>query len=248
MARDEHSLLRENIPAYALGALDAEDARALEAHLRTCESCQIELAEYRALSEKLAAALPPRQPSAALRKQLQSRLPSARSVSKVTRPRFTWSFNQLAVGSALVLLLVMNLFSFAQTRELQRQQLTMQRQLQNSQAALAMLSYPGTEALPIHAETISGTVLLDRERNSVALVVWNLPKLSDEQTYQVWLIETNEDRVSGGLFRPEADLPYTTQPVFVNQDISNFVGIGVTVEPAGGSERPTGPRVLRVDF
>jgi anti-sigma-K factor RskA len=89
---------------------------------------------------------------------------------------------------------------------------------------------------------------LDRERNSVALVVWNLPELSDEQTYQIWLIEANEDRVSGGLFRPQADLPYTTQPVFVSQTISNFVGIGVTVEPAGGSEKPTGPRVFRVDF
>ncbi len=248
MARDEHSLLRENIPAYALGALDAEDARALEAHLQTCEACRAELADYRALNGDLSAVLPPRQPSPALRKRLQSQLPSARHAQKTARSRFTWSFGQLAVGGTLLLLFVTNLFSLVQMRELQRQQFSVLRQLQSNQAALAMLSYPGTEALPIHEENISGTLLLDRERNSAALIAWNLPELPEEQVYQIWLIESDEDRVSGGLFRPQADLPYTTQPVFLSQDISDFVGIGVTVEPAGGSDRPTGPRVLRVNF
>ena len=72
MAQDEHSLLRESIAAYALGALDADDVAALEAHLQTCESCRAELAAYRALSENLVAATPPREPSPALRKRLET--------------------------------------------------------------------------------------------------------------------------------------------------------------------------------
>ena len=248
MAHDEHSLLRENIPAYALGALDAEDIRALEAHLRACEACQAELAEYRALSEHLVLTVPPRQPPPALRKRLQSRLPSARSAQKAARPRFAWSFGQLAVAGTLALLFLMNVFSFAQARELQRQQLSMLQQSQNSQAALAMLSYPGTESLPINAGNVSGTVLLDKDRNSAALIVWNLPKITNAQTYQIWWIEPGGHRVSAGVFRPQADLPYTTQPIFWGQNISSFVGMGVTVEPAGGSAQPTGPRVFKVDF
>src|SRR5512138_1102008 len=102
MHQDLHSLLRENIPAYALGTLDAEELAALEAHLQTCEACQAELAEYRAISESLLTVIPPQQPSIALRKRLQSRLPSAQ---KQSRSRFTWSFSQLAMGTALVLLL-----------------------------------------------------------------------------------------------------------------------------------------------
>src|SRR5512138_1779533 len=98
MAHDEHSLLRENIPAYALGALDAEDVRALEAHLRTCQACQAELAEYRALSEHLVLSVPSRQPSPALRRRLQSRLPSARAAQKASRPGLVWTFGQLAVA------------------------------------------------------------------------------------------------------------------------------------------------------
>jgi anti-sigma-K factor RskA len=241
MAHDEHSLLRENIPAYALGALDAEEVRALEAHLQTCEACRAELAGYRAISENLLLTVPPRQPSPALRKRLQSRLPSAQSVQKKAQPRFVWSFGQLALGGALVLLFVMNLFSFTQMRALQRQS-------QNNQAALAMLSYPGTEALPINAGQVSGTVLLDKDRNSAAVIAWNLPKLSAAQTYQIWWIEPDGHRVSAGIFRPEPDLPYATQPCFASQSISNFVGLGVTIEPAGGSEQPTGTRVFKVDF
>jgi anti-sigma-K factor RskA len=238
MAHDEHSLVRENIPAYALGALDAADIRALEAHLQTCESCRAELASYRAISENLLMTVPPRQPSPALRRRLQSRLPSAQ---KTTRPRFVWSFGQLALGGALVLLLAVNLVSLVQTRDLQRQS-------QNSQAVLAMLAYPGTQALPISGGNVSGTVLLDKDRNSAAVIAWNLPKITAAQTYQIWWIEPNGHRISAGVFRPQADLPYTTQPCFSSQSISNFVGIGVTIEPAGGSAQPTGPRVFKVDF
>jgi len=32
------------------------------------------------------------------------------------------------------------------------------------------------------------------------------------------------------------------------QELSNFVGIGMTIEPAGGSDHPTGEQVFRVDY
>ncbi len=241
MAYDEHSALRENLPAYALGALEAEDLRALEAHLQGCEACRAELAEYREISQNLVMTVPPRQPPAALRRKLQSRLPSAQSTRRTVRPRFSWSLGQLGVAAALVLVLAINVFSFVQVRDFQRQS-------QNGQAVLAMLAYPGTQALPINGGNVSGTVLLDKDRNSAAVIAWNLPKLTAAQTYQIWWIEPNGHRVSAGTFRPQADLPYTTQPCFSSESVSHFVGLGVTIEPAGGSAQPTGPRVFKVDF
>src|SRR5215475_12618170 len=98
MASDQHTRFLENIPAYALGALDADEVAALEAHLQTCASCRTELAEYRSLGDSLLTALPPQQPPAALRKRLQSQLPSARK--PITPPRFHWSWNQLSIGTA----------------------------------------------------------------------------------------------------------------------------------------------------
>jgi len=55
MPLKEHTPFIENIPAYALGSLDAEDASALENHLKTCKlPGRSELTVYRAMSEGLA--------------------------------------------------------------------------------------------------------------------------------------------------------------------------------------------------
>jgi len=245
MVDETHTPFRENIPAYAIGALDADDIAALEAHLKTCDSCRTELAEYRQLSESLLTAVPPKQPPARLRKQLQNRLPSAQ---KKTRPAWNWSFNQMAVGAALILLLTMNVYSIGQLLSLQSTQTQLSRQIRIGQTVMSMLSYPTTERLAINSDNVVGSLLLDRDRNIVALIVWNMPELPESETYQIWLIDAQDQRVSAGLFQADSGLSYTTQIVFPKQNLSGFTGVGVTVEPAGGSDQPTGERILKVDF
>jgi len=245
MARDEHLPHLENIPAYAIGALDAEDVAALEAHLKTCASCRTELAGYRALNDSLLMAVPPRQPSAALRKRLQSRLPGAQ---RTARPQWSWSFSRMAVGASLILLLVMNVYSILQMRALQLEQTRLNRQIRTGQTVMSMLSYPATERLSINSDKVVGSLLVDKERDIVALIVWNMPQLSENETYQIWLIDPQGDRVSAGVFSPESDQAYTTQVVYPKQSLVDFTGVGVTVEPAGGSEKPTGERLFKVDF
>ena len=241
----QHVPFRENIPAYALGALDAEDVAALEAHLRTCASCRDELAAYRATSDSLPMTLPPQRPSAALRRRLEGRLPSAQ---KATRPRLSWSFGRVAMGIAIVLLLALNVFSILQVRALQSQQVQLMDQIQNGQMALAMLSYPNTETFPINEASVTGSLLLDKEYNNAVLILRGLPSITDEQTYQLWLIASNGERTSAGLVRPQTDLPFISEPIYSTQDLSNFVGIGMTIEPAGGSDHPTGLQIFRIDF
>jgi anti-sigma-K factor RskA len=245
MTDDEHTPFRGNIPSYALGALDAEDAAALESHLKTCASCQTELAEYRAVSESLLTAIPPQPPSAALRKHLQSRLPGTQ---KATRPHLALSFRQLAFGTVLVFLLSLNLLSLAQIRTLQRQQTQLLNQMQMDQTTLAMLAYPDTQTLPISGDGVTGALLLNEDRDAAILIAWDLPSLAEDQIYQIWLIEPNGHRISAGLFHPKEDQAYTTQLVSSKQGFSRFTGIGVTVEPAGGSDQPTGTRIFKIDF
>ncbi len=246
MSHDEHTPFRENIPAYALGALDAQDAAALESHLLTCASCRTELAAYRVVGDRLLTALPPQAPPAALRRRLQARLPGAQ---KSTRPRLNWSFGRAAMGAAFVLLLVLNVYSVFQVRALQLQQAQLTRQVQTGQTVLAMLSYPNTQNLPIHADNnVTGTLLLDTERNVASLIVWNMPQLQRDQTYQIWLIDPQGGRTSAGIFRPDPGQSFTTASIMSADKLSGFVGIGVTVEPAGGSDHPTGPRIFKVDF
>jgi anti-sigma-K factor RskA len=246
MDNDQCASFRENIPAYALGALDADEAAALEAHLQTCDSCPAELAAYRAISDTLLTAVPPQRPSAALRQRLQARLPGAQKAPRPWQP--SWSFGQLALTTAIVLLVALNIFSLIQISSLQRQQAEFARQIQTGQAAFAMLAYPDTKSFPISGSNIAGTLLLDKEHNAAVLIAWNLPPIAENRTYQIWLIDSSGGRTSAGLFRPETGQPLTSQSIFSTQAISSFTGLGVTVEPAGGSSQPTGSRIFKVDF
>jgi len=255
MTHEPGDLFLENIPAYALGALDADESRSLEAHLQICPSCRAEFDSYRQVGDNLLLATPPQPPPAELRTRLQARLPSAQ---KTTRRRFTWSLSQFGLGqislgqlglaAAIVLLLVLNIFSFLQVRSLQSKQEQLARHLETSQTALAMLTYPDTQTLSLEGTGVVGTLLLDKDRNVALLTVWHLPHLQADQTYQIWLIDPQGARTSAGIFQPESELPFTSTSIYSSGSLANYVGIGVTVEPAGGSDQPTGERIFKVDF
>jgi anti-sigma-K factor RskA len=234
-----------DIPAYAIGALDSGEIAALESHLLTCEVCQAELSTYAHLSEQLLLAVPPLQPSTKLRRKLQAHLPSTH---KTSRPNFSWSFTQISVGFAMFVLLALSIFSIFQIQKLVQQQSKLTRQVETSQLALAAMSYPETQALPITAENISGTLLLAKEQNVAIIITWNLPVLQPNQTYQIWLIDPQGKRTSGGIFNSQPGLAYTSATVSSPGGLVNFNGIGVTIEPAGGSPQPTGQRIFKVDF
>lgn len=244
---ETHQEFKDNLAAYALGALDADEFAALETHLQTCDSCRAELMEYERVSAGLLSALSPQAPHPVLKRTLQSHLPGAQPAIS-TRWQAKWSFGQLAGATALVLLLVLNVFSLLQTRALQQQQAALTQRLQTEQTALAMLSYPGAETLPVSGEGVAGSLLIDRDRNTAVLFVWNLPTLDTNKTYQIWLIDAQGGRVSAGLFNAESGQPFTTAMLSSPDEIGKFSGVGVTVEPRGGSPHPTGQKVLGVDL
>ncbi len=58
------------LPAHALGALEPDEAAAVEAHLGGCPECARELARWRRTTEEIADAAPPVVPSAELRRRV----------------------------------------------------------------------------------------------------------------------------------------------------------------------------------
>ncbi len=239
----------ENIPAYALGALDGDDLRALQSHLKTCANCQQELIAFTSVAEGLLLATPPQTPPAALRSRLREQLPSRQPVTqKTTRPRRSWSMFPAAWAFTAALMVFFAAGTLFQFQALQRQQAQLSARLVANQTALAMLAYPDTQTLPFMNAGISGSLLLDQDRNVAALVAWDLPQLEKNQTYQAWLIDPQGGRSSAGIFRPETELPFTSLAILPQADLGNYVGLGVTIEPLGGSDQPTGERVFKVDF
>jgi len=238
---DTHHIFQENLSAYALGALSADESSALKIHLQTCESCRAELADYQRVSLGLLSALPPRAPSPKLKRILQKRLTGS-------RPSFKLSFGQLVLSGALALALMLNVISILQVHLLKQQQAEMNKQFYSGQTAIAMLAYPGTQSIPFNQDGISGSLLVDRDRNLVAVFAWHLPPVPADKTYQMWLIDSQGDRTSGGFLVPDTDRPFVTAVISSPSPLTGFRGFGITLEPSGGSPKPTGPKTLSVDF
>jgi anti-sigma-K factor RskA len=242
---DKHLALQENLAAYALGALDAEETAALEAHLQTCETCRAELAGYQDVSTGLLAALPTRPPRSNVRRNLQR---SIAGQSSRARHGFSWSTSQVVFAGLLAALVGLNLLTISQVYSLRREQSELIAQGTSNQTAIAMLAYPTTRTLAFNENGVSGSVLVDKQRNMVAVFAWNLPIAPAGKTYQMWLIDPQGDRTSGGFLIPDTDYPFVMSVVRSPEPLSDFVGLGITVEPTGGSPKPTGQRIMHVDF
>ena len=83
-----------------------------------------------------------------------------------------------------------------------------------------------------------GTVVLDPKDNGGVLAVRGLPRLESGRIYQLWLFKLS-DRRSCGVFSVSGD-GYGNLLLEVPKDFREFTGIGITIEPAGGSPQPTG--------
>lgn len=243
----KHSAFQEDLAAYAIGALDPEEAAALEEHLQTCETCRSELAGYRRVGTGLLSALPPQAPRAAVRRNLEKRLGGERQAQRA-RPQFSWSIGQMVFAGLLAVLIALNVLLVSQVYSLRQEQAELLSQRSSEETVIAMLAYPSTRTLAFEDNGVTGSLLVDQQRNLVAVFAWNLPSPAAGKTYQVWLIDTNGNRTSGGFLVPEADYPFVMSTIWTRQPLTDFTGIGVTLEPAGGSPQPTGPRMFRAGF
>jgi anti-sigma-K factor RskA len=81
-----------------------------------------------------------------------------------------------------------------------------------------------------------------RDQNYGSLAVTHAPLLTEDQQYQIWLIQDGV-RTSGGVFSVNED-GYGNLMVSAEQPLDSFQSFGVTIEPLGGSPQPTGEKIL----
>lgn len=88
----------------------------------------------------------------------------------------------------------------------------------------------------------TATVSISSSRNAVVVRMIGVPAPPPGKVYQMWLIpKDGSDPVSQGLMDAEA----LSHPAVVS-GISSAAAIGITLEPAGGSKKPTLPTVAAV--
>jgi anti-sigma-K factor RskA len=223
---------------YVLGALTEEERSEFEKHLAAYPARRAEVDELRAVAGLLALYPEEQDPPAELSRRIMSvveaeaRPPRAERSSGFAMLWELLRLRNLALGA--VALLVIGLFSWSMLLRGEAQDLRSQvQEMQASQGAQTIeLEGTGTQQAA-HAQVVT------LEDHRAVLMAEDMLPLPEGKTYQIWVIEDEAPEPSG-LFEP-ADGPVAT---VVETPLKGADAVAVTVEPEGGSPRPTSDPLL----
>jgi anti-sigma-K factor RskA len=238
---DPHTL----VGAYVMDAVTGSDRASFERHLAGCESCQAEVRGLREATARLAAAAEVR-PRAGLREQTMQAAGLIRQLPPVTRDRpaapaggrRTW-LPRLAVGLAAVFAVAAIGMGTAMNGAEHR----LAAARGSSHAMAVVLGSP--DAVLLTARVTSGgraTVVMSHRYDALVFTVSGLPALPAARSYQLWVMGPGGPR-SAGLLAAGPD--GRAGPTVVS-GLARGDRVGLTVEPAGGSARPTARAILMV--
>ena len=254
--------LQAQLAAYALGEIDADTD--MLAHLAACPNCQRDLRAYvqvawmlpydapevgppPALRERILAAVVESQPAAPpdLVPAAQPAPPATtRQVASPVPQRRIWRIPALwpAFAFAAVVLFALLGWNIALQNQVIAQAARLAAQRESWQTMIALLNDPAVQWYPVAGDTAKGHFWADPQNQVACLVAQGLPPLEPNQVYQVWLVRGTE-RTSGGVFEARNGNGWIL--IRSDEPMGSYDSVGVTIEPAGGSPRPTSPPVLR---
>ena len=226
---------------YALDAIEPAERARFEHHLGRCRPCGNEvrgLAETATGLAMAAAVAPPPQ----LKQRVMTAVDLTRQLPPAdqhrSRPalRTAWTPRLAAVAAAVSLIAAAALAAVGlSTRgELDRARA-------QNQAIAAVLAAPDAR-IKTQATTEGGTatVVMSRSEQKIIVTTAGLPKLPPAKVYELWLMGPPSTREAGLLPTPRSG---KTAPVLAS-GLAAGDRVGVTVEPAGGTTRPTTPPIL----
>jgi hypothetical protein len=239
-----HNEVADLLPAYALGALEA-DAAEIDEHLRGCRECSELLATYLDAAAALGEAVPPVEPPAALRAAVLAHGDSSpRAVRRWewTR-RFAVRYAPLAAAVLLVLSAGLGAGDVLQQRQLGQNQST----LALDERGLALLTSTETTVdrlAPVVATTTNthGHWYHRPGIQTQVFVVEFMPALLPDQAYYGWVQRTDGSWQLVGRFT--LDATGYGRIILLGGDGTNVRGVTVTAQ-TGEYTTPSGTVVLR---
>jgi len=240
----------EFVDAYALGALENQEAAALQQHLSDCAPCREELSKSQRTAALLSLSVRIKEAPSRLRDRILARAESERYDLPAWRrlvPSRRTSTRALAVAGVGVL--VFAVFLQAQLSnlrgdkdQLQEQLSAASSELEQQRQVLAVLSAQDTQKVSMESAALrsqaESTYNWSQDSAAGFIVCRNFPAQAPGRVYQVWFV-TGERAETVATFVPQDG------SCQIPMDMSRMTwrpeGIAISVEPQGGSNRPTKP-------
>jgi anti-sigma-K factor RskA len=234
----------EDLPAYALGALDGHERARVERHLAGCPSCSQARDEFRRAALALDATGGERPPSTAWA-GIAAALPGARAPlaralrvdpasPAAVRPRRSipaaWG-----VAAALALLALAGWNAWLQTHPDKGDVASL---AAREEGGVIPLEPPGEPGGPL-----SGRLYVSDDGLEGGLAVTGLHGLAGGQRYEIWFVRHDQSRAGGGLFTTDARGQALVR-VDIPGSIDEYEGVAITAESAGGAMAPTSDDLL----
>ncbi|MEU1520097.1 anti-sigma factor [Streptomyces sp. NPDC005811] len=226
--------------AYALHALSDRENVSFERHLSRCEACAQEAAELRATAARLGLAAAT-VPSPALREHVLRRITAVRqdTPGPVSRPardgRRSRVLTRWALAACLATAAALGGTAVWEHQRAEDAGERAHRAAGTTDGIAAVLTAPDarTRAAEL-GDGATGAVVVSRELDKAVFVVSGMTRPPGGKVYQLWFDDAGSMR-SAGLMDPGR----SDQAVLLRGAVDGASGMGITVEPAGGSREPT---------
>ena len=225
----EHAEARELTAAYALDALDEVEEREYEGHLRSCADCREELAGLTETAASLAYAVDAPAPPTDLRERILEQARTERSNVTPLRPRRQLIFATSGIAAAAASIAIgLGIWASSLADDLERER-----------SVAAILADPDATIV----EAPGGVGRIVRSQSGETVLVADLPRAQPGKTYEAWVWQAGSSQPEpAGLFSGGED----GDVVRLTTDVPAGGKVAVTVEPAGGVDRPTGSPLFTV--
>ncbi|MCX4450108.1 anti-sigma factor [Streptomyces sp. NPDC058369] len=231
--------------AYALHALPDTERRDFERHLGDCEACSVEVREFSETATRLglaAAAPAPRELRERVLREITAVRQEPPAVSRRERSpdrrsgAARWSrFALAACLAAAVGFGGIAVWQHQEARDAQQRADATRRQAE--QVARVLAAPDAKTSSGTLEDGAQGTVVVSRSEDRAVFLASGLAGAPSGKVYQLWFDDSGTMR-SAGLMRASGPSS-TTYTTLLDGPVDGATGMGITVEPAGGSARPT---------
>ncbi|MFC8078665.1 anti-sigma factor domain-containing protein [Streptomyces sp. NPDC057307] len=238
--------------AYALHALPPDERAEFERHLEVCPACAQEVRELAATTTRLGLAVAVTPPPE-LKQQVLRRIATERQEPpKVTRESRGAgggaakgrALSRFALAACLAAAAGFGGVAVWQHQEAQDARARASASQQQSEALAAVLAAPDAKIRTGGlTDGATGTVVVSRAQDKAAFIASGMAKPPSGKVYQLWFNDDGTMR-DAGLMDPSA----TSDSVLMAGSVGAASGMGITVEPAGGSPQPTSDPVALMNF